>query len=132
MDRLYGCCCRLDVHKQTVVACLNSPVAAGAGQTKTIRTFGSMTDELDALADWLAQAGCTHVAMENTGVYWKPVYNRLEGRFTIIVANAQRVKIMPGRKTDVKDCEWIADLLQHGLLTASASSRTRGNVTCAI
>jgi transposase len=119
MDRQYACCCGLDVHKQTVVACLISPVTAGVGQTKTIRTFGTTTDELDTLAEWLAQAGCTHVAMESTGVNWKPVYNRLDGRFAIIVANAQRIKIMPGRKTDVKDCEWIADLLQHGLLTAS-------------
>ena len=118
MDRLYECCCGLDVHKQTVVACLISPVA-GVGQTKTIRTFATMTDELDAMADWLAEAGCTHVAMESTGVYWKPIYNRLEGRFTLLVANAQHIKVMPGRKTDVKDCEWIADLLQHGLLTAS-------------
>lgn len=118
MDRLYDCCCGLDVHKQTVVACLIRQTAA-VGQTKTIRTFGTMTDDLDALADWLAEAGCTHVAMESTGVYWKPVYNRLEGRFTILVANAQHIKTMPGRKTDVKDCEWIADLLQHGLLTPS-------------
>ena len=118
MDRLYECCCGLDVHKQTVVACLIRP-AHGVGQTKTIRTFGTMTQDLDALAEWLAEAGCTHVAMESTGVYWKPVYNRLEGRFTQIVANAQHIKAMPGRKTDVKDCEWIADLLQHGLLTPS-------------
>lgn len=118
MDRLYDCCCGLDVHKHTVVACLISPVA-GVGQTKTVRTFGTMTDELDALADWLAEAGCTHVAMESTGVYWKPVYNRLDGRLTVIVANAQHIKTMPGRKTDVKDCEWIADLVQHGLVTAS-------------
>jgi len=118
MDRLYDCCCGLDVHKQTVVACLIRP-APGIGQTKTIRTFATMTDELDALADWLGEAGCTHVAMESTGVYWKPIYNRLEGRFTVIVANAGHIKTMPGRKTDVKDCEWIADLLQHGLVTAS-------------
>jgi len=118
MDRLYDCCCGLDVHKQTVVACLIRPTP-GVGQTKTIRTFGTMTDELDGLADWLAEAGCTHVAMESTGVYWKPIYNRLDGRFTILVANAHHIKAMPGRKTDVKDCEWIADLLQHGLLTAS-------------
>jgi transposase len=118
MDRLYTCCCGLDVHKQSVVACLIQPTAE-VGQTKTIRTFGTMTEDLDALAEWLAQAGCTHVAMESTGVYWKPVYNRLEGRFTILVANAQHIKTMPGRKTDVKDCEWIADLLQHGLLTPS-------------
>jgi transposase len=72
MDRLYDCCCGLDVHKQTVVACLIRPTP-GVGQTKTIRTFATTTDELDALADWLAEAGCTHVAMESTGVYWKPV-----------------------------------------------------------
>jgi transposase len=118
MDRLYDCCCGLDVHKQTVVACLIRPTP-GVGQTKAIRTFATTTDELDALADWLAEAGCTHVAMESTGVYWKPVHNRLDGRFTILVANAQHIKAMPGRKTDVKDCEWIADLLQHGLITPS-------------
>jgi transposase len=118
MDRLYDCCCGLDVHKQTVVACLIHPTAE-VGQTKTIRTFGTMTEDLDALAEWLAEAECTHVAMESTGVYWKPIYNRLDGRFTILVANAQHIKTMPGRKTDVKDCEWIADLLQHGLLTPS-------------
>jgi hypothetical protein len=72
MDRLYDCCCGLDVHKQTVVACLIRPTP-GIGQTKTARTFGTTTDELDALADWLAEAGCTHVAMESTGVYWKPI-----------------------------------------------------------
>jgi transposase len=97
---------------------LIAPVA-GAAQTKTIRTFGTTTAALDALGDWLGQAGCTHVAMESTGVYWKPVYNRLEGRCTLIVVNSQRIKTMPGKKTDVKDCEWIADLLQLGLLTAS-------------
>jgi transposase len=118
MERLYSCCCGLDVHKQTVVACLIQPVATMA-QTKTVRTFATTTADLDELGDWLAEAGCTHVAMESTGVYWKPIYNRLEGRFTLIVVNAQRIKAMPGKKTDVKDCEWIADLLQLGLLAPS-------------
>jgi transposase len=118
METLYERCCGLDLHKRTVVACLVTPGPTGQVQ-KAIRTFGTLTDELLALGDWLAEAGCTHVAMEGTGVYWKPVYNLLEDRFTLILANAQHIKAVPGRKTDVKDCEWIADLLRHGLLRAS-------------
>ncbi len=113
MKILYPCCCGLDVHAKTVVACL---IAHGQKQTKT---FGTMTADLLALADWLAAAGCTHVAIESTGVYWRPVYNLLEGFITVVLANARHVKAVPGRKTDVKDCEWLADLLQHGLLKAS-------------
>ena len=120
MEALYARCCGLDLHKRTVVACLVTPGSDGQGQaTKEIRTFGTMTDELLALGDWLAEAGCTHVAMEGTGVYWKPIYNLLEDRFTLVLVNAQHIKAVPGRKTDVKDCEWIADLLRHGLLQAS-------------
>src|ERR1044072_8614397 len=78
-----------------------------------------MTDELLALADWLTMAGCTHVAMESTGVLWKPIYNLLEGSFELLMVNARYVKTVPGRKTDVRDCEWIADLLRHGLLRPS-------------
>src|SRR5438105_6638990 len=78
-----------------------------------------MTEDLLDLSDWLAAAGCTHVAMESTGVYWKPVFNLLEGSFELLLVNARHVKAVPGRKTDVKDSEWIADLLRHGLLTAS-------------
>ena len=113
MKILYPCCCGLDVHAKTVVACL---IAHGQKQTKT---FGTMTADLLALADWLAAAGCTHVAIESTGVYWRPVYNLLEGFITVVLVNARHVKAVPGRKTDVKDCEWLADLLQHGLLKAS-------------
>jgi len=118
MQVLYERCCGLDVHKQTVVACLFTPGPDGT-RRKEIRTFGTMTADLQGLADWLAAAGCTHVAMESTGVYWKPVFNILEGRFTTILANAQHIKAVPGRKTDVLDCEWIAELLQHGLLRPS-------------
>jgi transposase len=118
MEILYERCCGLDLHKRTVVACLVTPGPTG-GVQKQVRTFGTLTDELLALGDWLAEAGCTHVAMEGTGVYWKPVYNLLEDRFTLILANAQHIKAVPGRKTDVKDSEWIADLLRHGLLHAS-------------
>lgn len=118
MDVLYPCCCGLDVHKNSVVACLinSGPSEAPTRQT---RTFGTMTDEILALSDFLAAAGCTHVAMESTGVYWKPIYNLLEGSFELLLVNAQHVKAVPGRKTDVKDAEWIAELLRHGLLRAS-------------
>ena len=111
-------CCGLDIHKRSVVACLIVPGPGGA-PTKTVRTFGTMTADLLELGDWLAQAGCAHVAMESTGVYWKPLYNLLEDQFTLVLANARHVKAVPGRKTDVRDCEWIADLLRHGLLRAS-------------
>ena len=86
---------------------------------KEIRTFATMTDELLQLGDWLSSAGCTHVAIESTGVYWKPVFNILEGLLTVILVNARHIKAVPGRKTDVRDCEWLADLLRHGLLKAS-------------
>jgi len=118
MEILYTRCCGLDVHKRSVVACLLTP-GEGGQPTKELRSFGTMTAELWALADWLAAAGCTHVAMEATGVYWKPVYNLLEDRFTVLVVNAAHIKAVPGRKTDVRDAEWIADLLRHGLLRAS-------------
>jgi transposase len=113
MEILYRSCCGLDVHAQTVVACL---IREGR---KSIRTFSTMTDDLLALLDWLTAEGCTHVAIESTGVYWKPVFNILEGEMEVILVNARHVKAVPGRKTDVKDCEWLADLLRHGLLKAS-------------
>jgi transposase len=118
MEVLYERCCGLDVHKRTVVACLLTPGPGGERRQET-RTFGTMTDDLLALADWLAAAGCTHVAMEATGAYWKPVYNILEGQLGLLVVNAHHVKAVPGRKTDVRDAEWLADLLQHGLLRGS-------------
>ena len=110
--------CGLDVHQATVVACLLIVLQNGKVE-KQIRTFGTTTRELVGLREWLLSEGCTHVAMESTGVYWKPVYAILEGAFEIVVANAQHVKKVPGRKTDVKDAEWIADLLCHGLLRSS-------------
>lgn len=113
MQIIYDICCGLDVHTKTVVACL---VRHGK---KEIQTFTTMTDDLLKLLDWLLAAGCTHAAIESTGVYWKPVYNILEGNIQVILVNARHMKAVPGRKTDVRDCEWIADLLRHGLLKAS-------------
>jgi transposase len=113
MEVVYECCCGLDVHAKMVVACL---ITRGR---KEIRTFATMTDELLQLGDWLSGVGCTHVAIESTGVYWKPVFNILEGLVTVILVNARHIKAVPGRKTDVRDCEWLADLLRHGLLKAS-------------
>ncbi len=118
MEILYARCCGLDVHKRSVVACLVVPGSEGK-PAQEVRTFGTMTNDLLALSDWLAAAGCTQVAMESTGVFWKPIYNLLEGTFELLVVNAQHIKAVPGRKTDVRDAEWIADLLRHGLLRAS-------------
>lgn len=110
--------CGLDVHQATVVACLLIARKDGRVQ-KQMRTFGTTTRDLVNLREWLLSEGCTHLAMESTGVYWKPVYAILEGALEIVVANAQHVKKVPGRKTDVKDAEWLADLLCHGLLRSS-------------
>jgi transposase len=118
MEVVYSRCCGLDLHKRTVVACLLTP-GPRAKPVKEVRTFGTMTDDLLALADWLTAAGCTHVAMESTGVLWKPIFNLLEGSFELLLVNAHHVKTVPGRKTDVRDSEWLADLLRHGLLRAS-------------
>ena len=118
MEVVYERCCGLDVHKRTVVACLLTPGPDGR-PTKAIRTFSTMTDELLQLADWLAAAGCTHVAMESTGVYWQPIWYLLEDRFQLLLVNAAHIKAVPGRKTDVRDSEWLADLLRHGLLRGS-------------
>lgn len=113
MQPLHERCAGLDVHKKTVVACVRTP-----GQVQT-RTFETMTSDLLELSDWLVSLNVTHVAMESTGDYWKPIYNILEGTFEVILVNAQHLRAVPGRKTDVKDAEWIAELLQHGLLRAS-------------
>ena len=118
MEGVYERSCGLDLHKRRVVACLITPGPKGK-PVKDVRTFGTMTDDLLALGDWLSAAGCTHVAMESTGVYWKPIYNLLEESFALLLVNAYHSKAVPGRKTDVKDCEWIADLLRHGLLRGS-------------
>lgn len=118
MDVLYAVCAALDVHKDSVAACLRQPGPRGRRQSE-VRTFGTTTRELLRLVEWLAAAGCTHVAIESTGVYWQPVYNLLEGAFEVLLVNAAHVKQVPGRKTDVRDCEWLAQLLEHGLLRAS-------------
>jgi transposase len=118
MEIVYTRCCGLDVHKRSVVACLLVPGPEGT-PTKEIRTFGTMTHDLLALSDWLRVAACTHVAMESTGVFWKPIYNLLEGQLELLVVNAQHIKAVPGRKTAVRDAEWIAALLRHGLLRPS-------------
>lgn len=114
MDKVYDKCCGIDVHKKLIVACLKQ------GNKQEIRDFGTTTRELLEMADWLKEGGCEMIAMESTASYWKPLYNILETcELKAMVVNAQHMKAVPGRKTDVKDAEWIADLLQHGLLTAS-------------
>jgi transposase len=119
MEMLTKCACGLDVHQATVVVCLLTILDHGKVK-KQMRSFGTKTRELVELRQWLESEGCTHVAMESTGVYWKPVYAILEeGPFELTVANAQHIKHVPGRKTDVKDAEWIADLQLHGLLKPS-------------
>jgi transposase len=120
MDVEHERCAGLDVHKKTVVACVLRSTT-GSDVESSVRTFGTMTEDLEALGRWLAECGCTHVAMEATGAYWKPVYNVLEerGDLHLLVINAHHLRTVPGRKTDVKDAEWIATLLRHGLVRAS-------------
>jgi transposase len=119
MQVVYERCAGLDVHKKTVVACVLITQADGA-VLRHVRTFATMTVDLLALGDWLAQWGVTHVAMESTGIYWQPVWNILEGEGrALLLVNAQHMKQVPGRKTDVRDSEWLADLLRHGLLAPS-------------
>ena len=114
MDKVYDICCGIDVHKKLIVACLRN------GNKNAIREFGATTRELLSLADWLKESDCKMIAMESTASYWKPLYNILESSgLNAMVVNAHHMKAVPGRKTDVKDAEWIADLLQHGLLQAS-------------
>jgi len=115
----YERCCGLDVHKKQITACLITPDTDGRPQ-KEVRTFGAMTEYLLALHDWLTANQCTHEAMESTGVYWKPVYNVLEGSFHLLLVNAQHIKAVPGRKkTDKLDAKWLARLLRVGLLKGS-------------
>jgi transposase len=118
MQIIYEYCAGIDIHKKMVVVCLITVNAAGQ-RVKEIRSFRTTTAGLLELHDWLQTAGCTHVAMESTGVYWRPVWNLLEGAFELLLVNAQHIKAVPGRKTDVRDAEWIADLFQHGLLMGS-------------
>ena len=114
MKVVHEICCGIDVHARMLVACLIL-----ANGEKEIRTFSTMTDDLLRLRDWLVAAQCTHVAIESTGVYWKPVFNILEDALTVILINPEHARALRGRKTDVKDAEWLADLLRHGLLKAS-------------
>jgi transposase len=117
VDTLFPCCAGLDVHKQIVVACVRK--SNGGKVRSEVRSFRTETNALLEMADWLTDEGATHVAMESTGVYWKPIWNLLEGVVELILVNAEHIKAVPGRKTDVKDSEWIAQLLQHGLLKPS-------------
>ncbi len=118
MEVIIERCCGLDVHQETVVACVLIG-APGERPRKEIRTFRTMTRDLEELRDWLQELGVTQVGMESTGVYWRPVYAVLEGHFELIVGNARHIRNVPGRKTDVKDAEWIADLVRHGLIAKS-------------
>jgi len=118
MEAIFRCCAGLDVHSKTVAACVRRIDDQGKIHAE-VRTFGTMTRDLLALCDWLVSEGVSHVAMESTGVFWKPIYNILEGQFQILLVNARHIKNVPGRKTDVIDCEWIAQLLQCGLLRGS-------------
>ena len=118
MELLHPHCAGLDIHKETVVACVRH---LRSGKVTTgIKTFKTTTEELIALSDWLATEGCTHIVMEATGVYWKPVWHILsDGEFELVLANAGHVKNVPGRKTDVNDAVWLAELMAHGLVKAS-------------
>ena len=118
MEAIVDRCAGLDVHQATVVACLNIGTR-GARSRKEVRTFGTTLPDLEELRDWLKANGCTLVAMESTGVYWKPVHAVLEDHVELIVGNAHHIKNVPGRKTDVKDCDWISDLARHGLIAKS-------------
>ncbi len=117
MEVMYARCAGLDVHPASVVACARH--AEGPRVQRTLERFGTTTQELLRLADWLEQHGCTHVAMESSGVYWKPVWHVLEGRFELVLANAMHIRNIPGRKSDMNDATWIADLLAHGLIRGS-------------
>jgi transposase len=118
METIIERCCGMDVHKKSITACLTTGQPHEEPK-ETVKTFSTMTRDLLACRDWLVEEGCTHVAMESTGIYWKPVFNILEDSMEIILANARNVKNVPGRKTDVNDCRWIAKLLRHGLIEGS-------------
>lgn len=117
MEVLHPRCAGLDVHKDTVVACVR--LVRGSSVQREVRTFGTTTPQILGLVEWLQAEGVTHVALEATGVYWKPVWHLLEGHFVLTLANARQIKNVPGRKSDVRDAEWIADLLAHGLIRSS-------------
>lgn len=118
METIFERCCGIDVHKKTLTAC----IMVGKGnrlKKKDIRTYSTMTGDIEQLRDWLKSEGITHVAMESSGVYWRPVYNIMEEDFEILLANARHVKNVPGRKTDVKDSAWLCKLLRNGLIEGS-------------
>lgn len=119
MDVVVERCAGLDVHKKTVTACVRTPSRSGGERRRRVRTFATTNPGLEGLREWLVSRGVTHVAMESTGVYWRPVWAVLEGGFDLLLVNARHVKHVPGRKTDVKDSEWIAQLLECGLLKSS-------------
>jgi transposase len=118
MEPIYSSCCGLDVHKRSIQACVRRVDKLGRARQQ-VRGFGTMTQDILKLSEWLTEQEVTHVAMESTGVFWKPIYNILEGKFTLLLVNARHVKNVPGRKTDVKDCQWLSQLLQCGLLKGS-------------
>lgn len=130
MRVLHERCCGLDVHKKFVVACLLTTSADGTGH-KEVRTYSAMTNDLLALADWLRGADCGPVVMESTGSSWRPVFNRLEEQCEVVVVNAYHVKAVPGRKTDVKDAEWLADSARATGCCAPVSSQRRRSAICA-
>src|ERR1044071_4656147 len=117
MEVLHSRCAGLDVHRDTVVGCAR--IAADGAVAQDVRTFGATTKELMALSEWLTEHGVTHVAMEATGVYWKPVWHVLEGSFQLVLANAAHIKGIARPKTDASDAQWLADLLAHGLIRGS-------------
>jgi transposase len=127
MEVLYPRWSGVDVHKRFVVACL-SIVQANGQRRKEVRQFSTMTADILVLKEWLKASGCRQIAMESTGVFWNPIFHVLEGEVEIVLVNAQHMKAVPGRKTDMKEAEWIADLLHHGLLSASfiPTSRATG------
>ncbi len=118
MENLFLCGAGLDLHKKSVEACVRRMEPSGHVHQQS-RHWGTRTPDILMMADWMAAQGVTHVAMESTGVYWKPIYNILESRFTVLLVNARHLKQVPGRKSDIRDCQWIAQLLQHGLLKGS-------------
>lgn len=111
-------CCGIDVHKKRITACLMGAELGEKAKT-TIKTFSTMTRDLLTCREWLISEGCTHWVLESTGVYWKPIFNVLEENMEVVLPNARHVKNVPGRKTDVKDCEWLAQLLHYGLIKGS-------------
>ena len=119
MKQLHHCCCGIDVHCSFLSANLRRYGVKGKKNLDEVRTFRTLTRELLSFKDWLKEAGCTHISIESTGVFWKPIFNILGNEFEVILVNARHVKALPGRKTDVKDCQWLCELLQHGLLKAS-------------